>query len=55
MKVGCKKDAHAIRLHNIVTHILTSLIPSIGLATQLESVNLFADNGDNNCRPDVKI
>ena len=55
--VGCKIDAHAIRLHNLVPYILTSLFRSLCLcvATQLETARMVADDGDDNHKPEIKV
>ena len=52
--VGCKKDAHATRLHHAVAYTLTRLFRSLGLAVQLESLYLFVGEYTDNRRPDIK-
>ena len=54
--VGCKFDAHAIRLHDNVVHTLVMLFRSLGLAVTLEPIHLFANiQSDDNRRPDILI
>lgn len=53
--VGCKRDAHAIRLRNAVAYTLTRLFRSLDLAVQLESLHLFAGDDVDNHRPDITI
>ena len=52
--VGCKVDAHAIRLHDNVNHKLVVLLRSLTIS--LEPIGLFADLfADDNRRPDILI
>lgn len=54
--VGCKVDAHAIRLHDNVVHKLVVLLRSLGLAVSLEPIGLFAYFlSEDNRRPDIFI
>ena len=54
--VGCKVDAHAIRLHDNVVHKLVVLLRSLGLVVSLEPISLLTDIiSDDNRRPDIFI
>ena len=54
--VGCRIDAHAIRLHDNVVHKLMNLLRPLGLVVSLEPIRLFANvQSDDIRRPDTIV